>query len=203
MKKIRIVTGFLRLPQTKLLQKAQMILQCMTGNANFPTPTPDLAALSAAITDYAAALANPASKANTALKNQLRAALIALLNQLALYVQMNGNNDETILLSSGYSLSKTKQPVGVLPKASNFKAVPLHNCMVKLSNQKITGADSYSYSYTTTPVTEASTWTSINSTKAKLVVSNLTSGSCYAFRVAGIGANPTIVNSDVITSYVL
>jgi hypothetical protein len=46
-------------------------------------------------------------------------------------------------------------------------------------------------------------WTSINSTKAKLIVSNLTGGSCYAFRVAGIGANPTIVNSDIVTSYVL
>jgi len=53
------------------------------------------------------------------------------------------------------------------------------------------------------PVTEASIWTSINSTKAKLVVSNLTSGVQYAFRVAGIGANPTVVYSDIVTSYVL
>ena len=193
----------MRVAQTKLLQKAQMILQCMTGNVNFPTPAPDLETLGNAINAYAQVLANPLSKANTALKNQLRAALIALLNQLALYVQMNGNNDETILLSSGYSLGKTKQPVGVLPKASNFKAVPLHNCMIKLSNQKIDGADSYSYEYTPAPVIDNTVWTIVNSTKARTIISNLTSGSCYAFRVAGIGANPTIIYSNVVTSYVL
>lgn len=203
MKKVKIVTGFLRLPQTKLLQKAQMILQCMTGNANFPTPTPDLATLQDAINAFSAALANPLSKVNTALKNQLRAVLIALLNQLALYVQMNCNNDETIAMSSGYSLNKSKQPVGVLAKASNFKAVPLHNCMIKLSNDKIFGADSYSYEYTAAPVADASVWTIVNSTKAKTVIENLTSGKCYAFRVAGIGANPTIIYSDVVASYVL
>ena len=66
MKKIKIVTGFMRLAQTKLLQKAQMILQCMTDNVNFPTPTPDLKALGDAVTAYAAALANPKTEANTA-----------------------------------------------------------------------------------------------------------------------------------------
>ena len=154
MKKIKVVTSFSRFPQTKLLQKAQMILQCMTGNVNFPTPTPDLTSLGTAIGDFSQALANPISKANTALKNQLRAVLIALLNQLALYVQMNCNNDETVALSSGYTLSKTKQPFGVLAKASNFKALPLHNCMIKLSNKKIDGADSYSYEYTPAPVVD-------------------------------------------------
>lgn len=203
MKKIKVVTSFSRFPQTKLLQKAQMILQCMTGNANFPTPTPDLTSLGTAIGDFSQALANPISKANTALKNQLRAVLIALLNQLALYVQMNCNNDETVALSSGYTLSKTKQPFGVLAKASNFKALPLHNCMIKLSNKKIDGADSYSYEYTPAPVVDTSIWTIVNSTKASTVISNLNSGSQYAFRVAGIGANPTMIYSDVITSYVL
>lgn len=203
MKKVKIVTSFMRLAQTKLLQKAQMILQCMTGNANFPTPTPDLETLGGVISAYAQVLANPGSKANTALKNQLRSTLIALLNQLALYVQMNGNNDETILLSSGYSLGKTKQPVGVLAKASNFKAIPLYNCMIKLSNDKIFGADSYSYEYITAPVADDSVWTIVNSTKASTVITNLTSGRQYAFRVAGIGANPTIIYSDVITSYAL
>lgn len=203
MKKVKIVTSFSRLSESKFFQKAQMILQCMTNNANFPTPSPDLTTLGEAITAYAAALANPLSQANTALKNQLRAALTALLNQLALYVEINGNNDETVLLSSGFSLRKPKQPVGILPQASNFKATPLHNCMIKLSNQKIDGADSYCYDYTPVPVTEASTWTSINSTKASTLISNLTSGSQYAFRVSGIGSNPTVVYSNVITSYVL
>jgi len=45
------------------------------------------------------------------------------------------------------------------------------------------------------PVTEASTWTSNNSNKAKPVISNLTGGMQYAFRVAGIGTNPTVVYS--------
>ncbi len=203
MKKIQIITSFMRFTQARLLQKAQMILQSMTGNAYFPTPTPDLATVGNAISAYAEALASQKSVANTAIKKQARVTLIAILNQLALYVSMNGNNDETILLSSGFSLRKQRTPVGVLPKPANFKAEPAYNGAVRLSNDKISGADGYTYSYTPAPVTEASIWTIINSTKAKLVISNLTSGTQYAFRVAGIGANPTIVYSDVVTSYVL
>src|SRR3954452_12494002 len=105
MKKIKVLTGFLRFAQALFLQKAQMILQCMTGNANFPTPTPDLEALGSAISAYAEALSNPSSRANTVLKRQLRTNLTVLLNQLALYVEMNGGNDESVLLSSGFSLS--------------------------------------------------------------------------------------------------
>lgn len=100
-------------------------------------------------------------------------------------------------------LSKTRQPVGVLAKASDFKAVPLYNCMIKLSNKKIFGADSYTYEYTPAPTRKDGTWTAVNSTRANTVIKNLVSGSQYAFRVAGIGANPTVIYSDVITSYVL
>jgi hypothetical protein len=41
------------------------------------------------------------------------------------------------------------------------------------------------------------------STKAKATISNLESGKQYAFRVAAVGANPTINYSAVINSYVL
>ncbi len=203
MKKVRIITRFLRLAQTKVLQNVMMILQCMTGNVNFPTPAPDLKTLGDAIDAYSEALANPASKANTALKKQLRIKLAAVVNLLALYVQMNCNNDETIALSSGFPLAKTKQPVGVLTKANNFKATPLHNCMIKLSNKKIFGADSYCYQYAPAASKEETGWISVNSTRASTVIKDLVSGTQYAFRVAGIGANPTVIYSDVITSYVL
>lgn len=201
MKNPRVATGFMPYAETKLLQKANQIALGLTGNPNFPNSIPDLLVLGAAINAYAAILANPTSKLNTAAKKDARNNLVAVLNQLALYVQMNSGNDVIVMLSSGFSLTKT--PVGVLPKPENFKVKPLYNGSVKMPLKKIEGADSYCFEYTQAPITANSIWVSVMSTKTSTIVSNLGSGSYYAFRVTGIGSNPAFVYSDVVVSYVL
>lgn len=203
MRNQRVATSFLTYAQTKLLQKAQTIYQSLTDNPAFPDPTPNLAALNVAIAAYAFTLSAPPSKANTQLKKQNRAALIAVLNQLAMYIQVTGNGNAAIYETSGYSLTKLPQPVGILSKPVNFKVRPAYTGAVKLSLTKIDGADSYCFEYTSAPLTEESTWVSIQSSKASTIISNLNRGGQYVFRVTGIGSNPTCVYSDEITSYVL
>ena len=57
------------------------ILKGMTGNANYPTPSPTLALVTTALDDFTTALANAAGGGITltAIKNDKRAALVVLL----------------------------------------------------------------------------------------------------------------------------
>ena len=61
----------------------------MMGNASFPTPTPTLATVSAAITDYQNAEASALARAKgaAATRNGKRKALVQLLELLKAYVQ--------------------------------------------------------------------------------------------------------------------
>jgi hypothetical protein len=98
------------------------ILTGMTGNANYPTPSPTLALVTTALDDFTTALANAAGGGITltAIKNDKRAALVVLLRELASYVQVACKGDLTILLSSNFPIQKPQRnPIGVLPAPAN------------------------------------------------------------------------------------
>jgi len=91
----------------------------------------------------------------------------------------------------------------VLPAPENFKLEPVYSNAVKAKVKPVTGADVYKFAYTPTPVTENSTWTVLVSTKTNAIINNLESGKQYAFKAAAVGADPLLVYSNVINSYVL
>ena len=202
----KVLIGFSNYKDTDLDQKAQHILQSLTGNANFPAPTPTLADLQTAITAYSNALAKAmdGSKQDTVLKNQARVTLEELLHNLGMYVQMNSHNDPAIMLSSGFDVSKAPAPIGVLPKPDGFGVTVNESkgCMDVYLNA-INGAKSYQYEFTDAPVTATSVWHVQTDTGTYTTIANLQSGKEYAFRVAGVGSDPSRVYSDVITSFVL
>jgi len=202
----KISTGFSKLSDSNLLLKGTYIHTSLTGNVNFTTPTPTLPELQVGIDNFDDSINNSVegNKADTALKNQYRDELIELLNNAGLYVQLNGKNNENILLSSGFDLQKTKSSIGALPKAQNIKVMPGEGVgTVKVSFSSIVGADSYLYEYTAAPVTTDSVWVPVTSTKTNLIIENLTSGKQYAFKVAGVGSDPSQVFSDILFSFIL
>ena len=112
---VRRAIASLRLP-TKvpaLITYAQGIVKGMTGNGSFPTPSPTLAAVSAAINDLqtaeTAALAR--TKGAVATRNEKRVALVALLEQLRSYIQSTADatikNGASIIQSAGITVRKT------------------------------------------------------------------------------------------------
>jgi hypothetical protein len=106
-----------------LITDTNTILTALTGNASYPTPSPTLAAVTTALNDFIAALADAADGGMTltAIKNDKRAALAALLRELANYVQVACKGDLTILLSSGFPIQKPQRsPIGVLPAPVNI-----------------------------------------------------------------------------------
>jgi hypothetical protein len=93
--------------------------------------------------------------------------------------------------------------VGILPKPEKFKVENGPNSgSVKLSLDKIKGAKSYCFEYTPAPLTDSSVWLVRVVTARSHTIEGLVSGQQYAFRVSGIGADPTVVYSDVLTKFV-
>ncbi len=202
----KVLIGFSRYSGPDLTVKTDSIIDHMTGNANFPTPQPTIIQLTAAGSDFKVALAaaDSGSKTDTANKNQKREVLENILRDLGLYVQLNGKNEETILLSSGYDLQKSKTHIGTLAKPENVKVTPGDNKgAVKIALKTVVGADSYIFEYTALPIIDATIWKIKTSTKANVQISDLTSGKEYAFRVAGVGSDSELVYSDVVNSFVL
>ena len=202
MRRQRIATGFTRYTENGLLIKSQTIETSMTGNPVYPTPIPALTDVAGVIAAYNGNLSAPPSKENTQEKRQNRLVLIDLLNRLALYVTTTGESLAE-WESSGFSLTSLPQPVGVLAKAQNFTVKPFQAGSINLSLNKIDGADGYCFQYTQVVAGEPLAWESVQSTKTRITISSLSSGTQYAFRVYGIGSNPTIVYSDQVNSFVL
>src|SRR5438477_891236 len=102
----------------QLDQDTETIIASMTGNANFPTPSPTLVVITTALSAFTIALADAADGGveKTAIKNAKRAELVPLLRQLSSYVFATANGDMTKLLSSGFPAQKTtRSPIGPLP----------------------------------------------------------------------------------------
>lgn len=202
MRKQRVATGFTSYTDNGLLIKSQTISASMTDNPIYTTPVPALIIVGEAIAAFSSNLSATPSKENTQEKKQNRLVLIEMLNRLALYVTTTGESLADYE-SSGFSLTSVPQPVGVLAKAQNFTVKPFQAGSVNLSLNKIEGADSYCFQYAQVVAGEPLAWESVQSTKTRITISGLSSGAQYAFRVYGIGSNPTIVYSDQLNSFVL
>lgn len=202
---LRVITGFSRLRDEELDTLAQSVIEKMTGNANFATPNPPLAEVTTALTEYQLALAQAQNGGTekTALKRFKRNKLEALLIALGTYVQTTAKSQDYLIISSGFTPFKTRTPRGLLDKPRDFSVETGPNPgSVVLSVRKVNGADKYLFEHAHAPITETTQWTVDIRSSRNFTVEGLTSGEQYAFRVTGIGTNPTRVYTDVITRYV-
>ena len=111
MAQLRVYLGFTNAPDHTIEETTGAVLDNLFGNAPFPTPPVTQPALQAALADFTAAIAAQAQggTAATAEKNNQRDALVALLRQLAGYVQENCGNNLATLLSSGFEAVSTNR----------------------------------------------------------------------------------------------
>jgi len=107
----KVSLGFANLSDMELDNFAQAVGDAMAGNATYPSPPVTLASLATARDDFTAkiAAAQVGGPAATAAKNNSRQVLIGMLRQLAAYVQINCNNDQALLLSSGFQMQSTNR----------------------------------------------------------------------------------------------
>jgi hypothetical protein len=183
--KVTAVLGLAKLTNPQKLVKATAIRDKMTGNSNFPNPTPTLATVTAQLDKAKASLQAAQSKAHGA-SSPMHAdikALLVLLDQLASYVTAvaNADGENAIAITESSGMSVKKQPLR-LPKTFTAVAGKTPGS-VSLSTKAIKGSV-YIYEMSTDP-TNATLWTVISTdNKVKYTKTGLTSGTRYYFRVA-------------------
>ena len=102
---------FATLSDTDLDNFAQKVINCITGNATYPTPPVTLAALQTARNDFTTkiATAQGGSVLDTANKNNSRQTLLGILRKYVNYVQINCDDDMAKLVSSGFDAMSTNR----------------------------------------------------------------------------------------------
>ncbi len=188
----------------ELLVKAFDVIKGVSNNSNFPTPSPTVDEVEAARVAYRDSLAasNSGDHQAVADKNEKRKVLEDLLHDLGMYVNQIGKGDEKILLSSGFDLSKKAEAAGPLDAPENLQVHPAKSKgTVEVTCNRVAHANSYTIEYRnlTTPNGTATAF----ATRPKVLITGLTSGNQYAFRVLAVGTDPQRNWSDEVNSFVL
>jgi hypothetical protein len=169
-------------PVPALITFAQSIVTAMTGNPSCPTPTPTLAAVTTGITalQNAEALALARTKGAVEARNNKRADLVTLLQQLRGYIQTAADADvetaATVIRSAGIAVRKTPAR-----KPRVFDAVQgAASGSAKLVAASAGRRASYEWQYSTDG---GKTWVIAPATlQAKTTVTGLAPGATVEFR---------------------
>jgi hypothetical protein len=169
-----------------LIEYAQAIVAAMTNNPRFPSPVPALTVVSSAIAALQAAQSSALARTKGAVtaRNDKKAALVALLQQLRMYVQTvadaDPENSAAIIQSAGIAVRKT----GVR-KPRVFSAMQgAVSGAVKLVTASAGKRASYDWEYS---VDGGKTWLLLpSSMQARTSVTGLTPGATVQFRVRAL-----------------
>ena len=118
MSNYRVSLSFVQLSDGALNDFTDGVITGLDSNPKFPTPPAPVGALTDAKTSFSEAIGNAAlgGKPATALKNNAREALLALLRKDAAYVQLMAGTDLAGLLSSGFNSTSTNRSPSPLAK---------------------------------------------------------------------------------------
>ncbi len=169
-----------------IITYVQAVLAAMTNNPNFPTPLPALSAVSAALTALQSAESQALSRMKGAVvvRNDKKAALVALLQALRAYIQTTADadpeNSAAIIKSSGLPLKKVAVHK---PRVFTIKPGAMSGSVEMLAASAARRA-SYLWGYS---IDGGKTWTEVGPTlQAKTTVSGLPVGTTVQFRYRGV-----------------
>lgn len=187
-KKVHRSVASLKLPEpiSLLIMYVQGILKALTGNPTFPTPNPPLTAIGQALGDLQVAetAAQTRARGTIAVRNEKRAALVALLELLRAYLQSIADatpeSAPSIIESAGLAIKKT--PVHA-PRVFSAKPGPVSGA-VKLTAPTAGPRAAYLWQYSTDA---GKSWVDAASTlQAKATVTGLPSATTVQFRYRSV-----------------
>ena len=180
--------------------KVATLLEWLTDNEKYPTPTPALTVVQTAFDAYKVATAEAAQggKEKIAARNARRAELVSLLRQLANYVSSTANGDLETLITSGFPIQKTgRSPIGPLPApdAPIVSQGPLTGTLRAVISP-LNGAYVYNWriALASAPTVYVQT---AQTTGGRVMFEDLTAGQVYNVSANGVGSAGTSDWSDV------
>ena len=190
----RVRLNLKNLSVTDKIAKGRRIVAAMTNNTNFPTPTPPIPDVTAAVDDLEKAFAAvQTAKSEVAtrvgLQDNAHARVDQVLTQLAGYVESVAGKDSTLITSAGMETkSSPSSPTIPSPPQGLSATAGDHEGHIELSWKAVLNARSYTVEASNDPAAPTG-WAQVAiATSASKTISNLTSGKRYWFRVAAVGA---------------
>ena len=205
MKKTKITLPFTRLSDAELEARSFGIIAAMTGNAQFPEPSPTLADLGSSLQLFsdALALSHTKDKVKVAIKNQHRSNLAFQLSKLGSYVDYIAQGDRAILSSSGFSLSAETSTPKPLAQPSNFTVEVGSRSGAALAYMRaVANAKTYLFRWGVAPIVNDS-WLHAMHSKPKFTITGLVPGTTYSFQIGVAGTKGQAVYTDLITKMVV
>lgn len=169
-----------------LAQTTRRVLDSLTGNTEFPSPSPALDVVDKAAQDYIVALSNAGGRDRklVAIKNDKRAILRGLLIQLANYVTQVSQGNKTLLLSSGFELTPERSASGKLPPKLEVDITSPGQATTRV--KRVARARAYIHQYAPDPLTDSTVWTGETSHLPQHTFAGLTFATKYWFRVIAL-----------------
>jgi hypothetical protein len=128
----------------------QRVIENMENNPVFLNPPAALAQLKTVLPEFRTSLVNAEGrdKHMVSIKNDKKAIVLALLQELAEYVTVTCNGDRTLILSSGFDATNANSSGSNLPPSAELVEVELGAAGVATTRAKnVTGAKAYVHQY--------------------------------------------------------
>jgi hypothetical protein len=194
-----VLSTYKILADSETITAGYRVVEKMENNPNFPAPPAALAEAKRVLPEFQSALSNAKGRdvEAVALKNKLKAELIALLAEVAEYVTATCNGDRLKLLSSGFPISgagsaQADQVIGELEVVLGAPG----EATTKV--KRVRAARAYLHQYTTEPPTAETVWHNEGSKYPYYTFSGLTSVKKYWFRIVAISAGGEKITSPVV-----
>jgi len=186
--------------QRDLATICKRVIEKMENNPVFPNPPAALAELKKELPEYEASLMKAKSRDRemVAVKNKKKAIILELLDELAIYVLATCNNDQALLLSSGFDITEELRstPKPAIEILEVDLGVP-GEASVKV--RKITGTIAFAHQYATEPPGPNTVWVSEESSLRSYTFKGLTTDKRYWFRTVAIGRRGQKSYSPVVS----
>jgi len=185
--KYRTAKNFSRKTDAQVLATGRKVEHDLTVNPDLPAPVPALSVLTPALNEYEVSISNTSYGGThlIAIRKEKRAVVIDILQKMGIYVDLNGQNTESILLSSGfevYSTAKTVAPASETPIILKGKDGSLSGDAI-IRSKKMANAILNQIRFTSDPFEPEATWTELPpQTKATFYITGLSPGRLYWFQ---------------------
>ena len=197
--------GFTEVTPAALLDKGRNHVTMLAGNADFPTPSPTTVVLTVAC-DKLESASNAYNFNRGKLEKEARdkafAELKFLIRELGAYVQNNCKGEKDLILSTGFDVRRSNEPLGQLPAPGNLLALTtLYPGRLDVRWKGVKGRSIYELWMTDGDPNLEIGWKLLTLTpKVRFMVNDLTSNKVYTFRAVALGtAGPSPV-SDIASA---
>lgn len=161
----------------------------LTDNENFPHPPAALDKLKKKLPDFRMALANARTrdKEMVAIKNNLKAEVLDLLQELADYVTDICKGDRVLILGSGFDVASENGNGKQKPAIEQVEVDLKVPGEATIRTRNVTNAIAFVHQYTTEPPTAQTRWYGEGSSLGRYTFKGLESEKRHWFRVVAIG----------------